>query len=76
MKTSSSSIEKKHMDKHLNILTSLREQTPVKTKDWTILPKSKTIQAGLLYYYLLNNLGCHYQKQNSGMQSIYDMGFH
>ena len=36
---------------------------------------NKAVHTGLLYY-LLNNLDFHFQKQNSGMQSIYDMGYH
>ena len=75
IKSCKSSIKKTHKDKHLNILTSLREQMSGKYKRLNDIVKNKAAKAGLLYY-LLNNLDFHYQKQNSRMQSIYDMDFH
>ena len=49
IKNCKSSIKKKRMDKHLIILTSLREQMPNKNKTLTILPKNKEVKAGLMY---------------------------
>ena len=70
-----SSTRKKRKDKHLNILSLLRQQMSSKNKRLNNIAENKTVQVGLLYY-LLNNMDFHYQKQNSGMHSIYNMGFH
>ena len=75
IKNGNSSIKKKYKDKHLKILTSLREQTSSKNKRLNNITQEEDSSSCLLCY-LLNNLGFNYQKQNSGMQSIYDMGFH
>ena len=47
------------MDKHLNIITSLREQISNKNKRLNDIAQDKAVQAVLLYY-LLNNLDFHY----------------
>ena len=75
IKNCKSSIKKKRMDIHLNILTSRREQMSSKNKRLNDIAQEQGTSSCLTVY-LLNNLDFHYQKQNSRMQSIYDMGFH
>ena len=75
IKSCKSSIKKKGKDKTLIFELHCESKCPVNTKDLTILAKNKAVQAGLLYY-LLSNSDFHCQKQNSGMQSIYDISFH
>ena len=72
IKNCKSSIKKKRMDKNLNILTSLGEQMSSKNKRSNDIALEQS-SSNSLTVLPIKQL---FQKQNSGMQSIYDMGYH
>ena len=75
IKNCKSSIKKKRKDKHLNILTSLREEVSSRNKRLNDLAQEQGSSSWLTVL-PIKQLGFHYQKQISWMQSIYDMDFH
>ena len=75
IKNCKSSIKKKRKDKHLNILTSLREEMSSKNKRLNDLAQEQGSSSWLTVL-PIKQLGFHDQKQISWMQSIYDMDFH
>ena len=74
LQTSKTSIKKKRMDKHINILTSLREQMSSKNKRLNDIAQEQSSSSWLTAL-PITQLGFSLSKA-AGMQSIYDMRFH